>query len=130
MSCNYDNVTIIYFKFILIISELELVQNAAFTDPNDQSAWFYLRWLLGRAYQPLGITHAYFSSTLIFVVLTQEQSPCDCATKIELRINDSVVDGQWKCDNGLKYSYIWVSFFYTSFFAVVSEEQENSVLKE
>lgn len=38
-----------------LLGEFSHTMNAVFTDPNDQSAWFYHRWLLGRKDRPFEV---------------------------------------------------------------------------
>ncbi|KAI4465028.1 protein farnesyltransferase alpha subunit/rab geranylgeranyl transferase alpha subunit [Holotrichia oblita] len=53
LNINFSNYSSWHYRSTLrkldsecLEEELELVQNAVFTDPNDSSAWFYFRWIL------------------------------------------------------------------------------------
>ncbi|KAI8759264.1 geranylgeranyl transferase type-2 subunit alpha [Biomphalaria glabrata] len=56
-----------------LLKEYELVQNGFFTDPDDQSNWFYHRWLMGRGNQTLNINCFYVSreDNCVLVSFTQ-----------------------------------------------------------
>lgn len=84
--------------------ELELVQNAAFTDPTDQSAWFYQRWLLGRARPRQAITRALLSPTLSFVSLAQPaRSP-----RARFLVDGEPLAGSWSAADGEANCCVWV----------------------
>uniref|UniRef100_A0A3Q2ZQY2 Geranylgeranyl transferase type-2 subunit alpha n=1 Tax=Kryptolebias marmoratus TaxID=37003 RepID=A0A3Q2ZQY2_KRYMA len=60
-----------------LLKEYELVQNAFFTDPNDQSAWFYYRWLLGRGTPMISCVYVSREEERVAVAFSRPVSICD-----------------------------------------------------
>nr|XP_018904869.1 PREDICTED: geranylgeranyl transferase type-2 subunit alpha [Bemisia tabaci] len=86
------------------IKELTLVESAAFTDPNDQSGWFYQRWLLDLQQQlPLVLTQACISENFTWVAFNKPVCPNDTALSIT-----GLGDGKWKTCNGETASHVWI----------------------
>ncbi|XP_068156044.1 geranylgeranyl transferase type-2 subunit alpha [Drosophila tropicalis] len=106
--------------------ELEMVLTAAFTDPNDSSAWFYQRWLLGQGFH--GDKDAF--SVVAFrldphgkAVIGLEKPIAAFNAKVQLVGKDSSVDiSSWLPANRDKS--IWKSSD-----AVAIEAQESYELK-
>lgn len=81
---------------------------AAFTDPNDSSAWFYQRWLLGHSEPKLDIASVKVSKTQAIVTFTK---PIDIVKEGVEIIIDSVPrlnNGRWNSVMGNKKDTIWV----------------------
>lgn len=91
----------------ILLEEYSLVQNATFTDPGDQSAWFYHRWLTGRERPALDFLLFYVSKTTsrLIVHFTRQISLAD--TKITVMVNGSPLVLSWKAPDQSLCSSLW-----------------------
>ncbi|XP_064900401.1 tetratricopeptide repeat protein 5 isoform X3 [Columba livia] len=88
--------------------ELELVQNAVFTDPNDQSAWVYLRCLLSRGPTPPRIIWVHVNLEDATVAVTFSR-PLWVGEGLTLTLDGSAQEGAWRSGEGRpRPSHTWL----------------------
>ncbi|XP_069735175.1 geranylgeranyl transferase type-2 subunit alpha [Phaenicophaeus curvirostris] len=82
--------------------ELELVQNAVFTDPNDQSAWVYLRCILSQASPPPRILCLYVNreDATLAVIFSRPVLVGSERSALSVTLNGSAVEGTWRSGEG------------------------------
>ncbi|XP_005091696.1 geranylgeranyl transferase type-2 subunit alpha isoform X2 [Aplysia californica] len=80
-----------------LLKEYELVQNGFFTDPDDQSNWFYHRWLMGRGDQKQAIN-------LLFVSRAEKRVLLSFALPVQVGAETSIVVD---CDGSSLLDVVW-----------------------
>ncbi|KAM9251661.1 geranylgeranyl transferase type-2 subunit alpha [Cariama cristata] len=92
-------------------TELELVQNAVFTDPNDQSAWVYLRCILSRASPPPRILCLYVNreDATLAVTFSRPVVVRAGSSALTATMNGSALEGAWHSGEGRpRPSHTWL----------------------
>ncbi|CAG8587141.1 16044_t:CDS:10 [Acaulospora morrowiae] len=104
----------------MIDREFELVKSAFYTDPDDQSAWLYHWWLIGREIRHLSILGAYYNPKKAQIILSFDDeigmlTPFRVLYKYENSTN--VIKGDWRSVDGeisnedRMYGFVWVFTF-------------------
>ncbi|XP_032533617.1 geranylgeranyl transferase type-2 subunit alpha isoform X1 [Chiroxiphia lanceolata] len=92
-------------------AELELVQNAVFTDPTDQSAWVYLRCILSRATAPPRIIGVYVNreDATLAVVFSRPVVVTPDRPDLTATLDGSTLEGAWRSGEGRpRPSHTWL----------------------
>ncbi|XP_033853031.3 geranylgeranyl transferase type-2 subunit alpha [Acipenser ruthenus] len=95
----------------VLLTEYELVRNAFFTDPNDQSAWFYYRWLLGRADREETVSCLYVSREGQRLVLSFSRpvNVLSPSAELVLFVDSLPLMVKWRTAHPkLKHSALWI----------------------
>lgn len=89
--------------------ELVLVLNAAFTEPNDSSAWFYQRWLLGYSQEEFDIAVFKMTKDQILIAFSQAIDLNACGYFHDTNFETILNQRRWvPGTEGAKYDTIWM----------------------
>ena len=105
-------------------AELDLVQNAAFTDPEDSSAWFYHSWLLqaGGEQRPVSLLYLRADRTKLTVATSRPVS----LKQIKVRLEPESCSVSWSEGQG-RFRTEWVGEVATQASLVMVELNEEAL---
>ncbi|KAI8142547.1 hypothetical protein BJV82DRAFT_540049 [Fennellomyces sp. T-0311] len=86
---------VVGYELTLVYVELYMVKEAIYTEPDDQSAWLYYRWIIGHLAEPIMFLGAYTFAKHFFVVLLFDDEVFLKNPPKMLDGAGNAVDGSW-----------------------------------